>query len=273
MRLGLLRILFLVFLLPIFQIPPLAGVNGPETGEETGEVVLVPSGSFVMGTGPGPGKEGVDYGVDEVPRHEVYLNAFYIDRYEVTIGEFREYLKATGNLWEGGEGLPPHMVSGILETPGAEQYPIQYVTWGDAGGYCRWKGKRLPTEAEWEKAARGTDGKIWPWGNTFDAEGANTEESGIGGPAPVGSFPKDQSPFGLYDVAGNMSEWTQSSYLPYPRSPIEKDGRWSRGNYVLKGGSFLLSGRLHGRPAARSLAFPGYAHRMYGFRCARDVSK
>ena len=239
--------------------------------QQEADMALIPAGDFIMGTGPETGKAGEDYGVDEEPRHKVYLKAFYIDRYEVTIRQYKEYLSATGRTWVGDSDFPDQYPLEIYFNPAErDKYPVNYVSWNDANAFCQWKGERLPTEEEWEKAARGTDGRTFSWGNLYDPIKANTEDADIGGLAPAGSFPQDRSPFGLYDVSGNLLEWTSSHYLPYEGSTL-KDGRWTTNAYVLKGGSFLLPGKLFARPARRSIAYPGYAHRMHGFRCAKDV--
>ena len=241
-----------------------------------GEMILIPAGEFIMGSNPvDDGRRGFGHGVDEEPRHKVKLDAFYIDQYEVTIEEYREFLDATGREWYGDaedesrySSLP---VERDFNIPDSGRHPVNYIAWNDAYDFCRWKGKRLPTEFEWEKAARGTDGRKWPWGNEFDKTKANVEENSLRRTAAIGNYPEDKSPFGLYDVSGNVSEWTSSHYLPYPGNTFD-DGMYSKNVYVLKGGSFLLPGRLYGRPAARSLAFPAYNHRMYGIRCAKDAN-
>lgn len=248
--------------------------HGGGIGEagSSGEMVFIPEGEFIMGSqSPEDGKTGFDYGVDEEPRHKVYLKAFYIDKYETTLSEFREYLKATGKEWLGdsyiSEEYPSEPHPNI---PDPDRSPVNYVSWEEAKDFCTWKGKRLPTEPEWEKAARGADGRRWPWGNVFDPQKANVEEKGEGWITPIGGHPEDKGPYGIYDMGGNVSEWTASHYLPYPGNKYD-DGRYSKKAYVLKGGSFLLPGRLYGRGAARSLAYPAYRHRMFGFRCAKDA--
>lgn len=241
------------------------------SGKENEKMVFIPAGEFIMGSGPEDGRPGFDYGVDEEPRHTVYVDAFFIDKYEVTIGEYKEYLKATGKKWFGDTSFPDQYPPEVFfNPPDRDNYPVNYITWYDAYDYCKWKGKRLPTEAEWEKAARGTDARRWPWGNEFDPSNAHVEESKSQWAAPVGSYPEDKSPYGVYDMAGNLSEWTSSHYLPYPGNKYD-DGRYSTEVYVLRGGSFLLPGKRYSRTAARSLAYPSYSHRMFGIRCARDA--
>lgn len=239
-------------------------------GDPFQNMAFIPEGEFIMGSeSPKDGRPGYDYGVDEEPRHKVYLKAFHIDRYEVTIGEFKEYLKATKKTWLGDQNFPDEFPPEVAFNPAEkDRYPVNYIDWYEADAYCRWRGKRLPAEAEWEKAARGGDGRVWPSGSQFDVHDANVRETGNTGTTPVGSYPNDKSPFGLYDVVGNLSEWTSSYYLPYPDNKYN-DGRYTTNAYVLKGGNFLLDAK-DGRPAVRSLAYPGYSHRMYGIRCAKD---
>ncbi|MBI5756484.1 MAG: SUMF1/EgtB/PvdO family nonheme iron enzyme [Nitrospirae bacterium] len=261
--------LILALLVGLLMAFPLPGISSPISQGD--DMALIPEGYFIMGTGPETGKAGEDYGVDEEPRHKIYIREFYIDRYEVTIGQYKKYLKATGLTWVGDTDFPDEYPPEVVfNPPQRDKYPVNYMSWNDANEFCHWKVKRLPTEEEWEKAARGTDGTTYPWGNEFDPQKTNSEDAGIKGPAPVGSFPEDKSPFGLYDVSGNLMEWTSSHYLPYEGNTL-KDGRWTTNAYVLKGGSFLLPGKLFARPARRSIAYPGYAHRMFGFRCVKDV--
>jgi formylglycine-generating enzyme required for sulfatase activity len=238
------------------------------------DMILIPAGTFIMGTGPESGKAGEDYGVDEEPRHTVHLKAFYINRYEVTVGEYKKYLNATGKKWAGDPDLVQQYSPETYFNPEErDRFPVDYISWFDADDYCQRKGERLPTEEEWEKAARGTDGRMYAWGNQYDPQKTNSEDAGFGRPAPVGTFHEDKSPFGLYDVSANLLEWTSSRYLPYEGNTL-KDNRWTThaNAYVLKGGSFLLPGKLFARPARRSIAYPAYAHRMHGFRCAKDAS-
>ncbi len=156
--------------------------------------MLIPAGPFTMGSGD-------PRATDERPAHEVHLSAYYIDRYEVTNAQFKVFVEATGYLttaeqedgisWRHPEG-PESDISTQLD------HPVVYVSWYDARTYCGWRGKRLPTEAEWEKSARGTDGRIWPWGNIFDPGCANIwgREDGYEKTAPVGTFPSGVSPYG-----------------------------------------------------------------------------
>jgi formylglycine-generating enzyme required for sulfatase activity len=157
---------------------------------------------------------GSDEGDDEKPVHRVYLDAFYIDKYEVTNALYGRFMRATGHkepkLWNNKEFSVPNK-------------PVVGVSWYDAKNYCEWAGKRLPTEAEWEKAARGTDGRIWPWENQWDAGKANTSEKddGYQYTAPVGNFEEGKSPYDAYDMVGNVREWVADWYdfEYYKKSP------------------------------------------------------
>jgi iron(II)-dependent oxidoreductase len=237
------------------------------------DMVLIPAGKFMMGSKESDGMIGPKIGVDELPQHEVELPAYAIDRYEVTVAQYLKFLKATDREPPGDprfpeiypwrqEGRPPEELM---------NHPVIYVSWYDAEAYCRWAGKRLPTEEEWEKAARGTDGRYWPWGNALDAKRANVRESEVGGTLPVGSFPRGVSPYGVYDMAGNVAEWTGSWYEAYPGSRLVREA-FGRKNKVIRGGAWVLEGDPYSRVTHRSRARdPKAQHRSIGFRCAMDA--
>jgi formylglycine-generating enzyme required for sulfatase activity len=224
----------------------------------TEAMVEIPAGEFSMGVDPGDTKNG--------PLHVVDLPAFEIDRFEVTNGDYALFAEATGyqtymeqqgyrswrDLWGAGE----------------DRHPVVIMTWDDASAYCEWLGKRLPTEAEWEKAARGTDGRTYPWGNDWDPSKANVKERGLRGTSAVGSFPAGASPFGVDDMAGNVWEWTSDWFQPYPGSTAGNPyfGEKFR---VTRGGGWFDDETLV-NTFNRNAADPAVtANDDLGFRCAR----
>jgi sulfatase modifying factor 1 len=225
------------------------------TGKDGAEMVLVPAGAFWMG--------GDRHGDNEKPRHEVTLDAFYIDKYEVTNALYRTFMRAT-------RGTTGRFWAWVYSTSNDAKQPVVSVSWDDADAYCRWAGKRLPTEAEWEKAARGTDGREYPWGNQWEAGRANVSWLGL---ADVGSYPTGASPYGVHDMAGNVWEWVADRYAEdyYKgsprRNPQGPDAGTSR---VLRGGSWM-SRASSARVAGRSLSKPDVQDPTTGFRCARGV--
>lgn len=244
------------------QAPIRVALAGQQSeGKATG-MVKIPSGLFTI---------GYDHRhPDEKPSHTMSLPAFSIDLYEVTNGQYKEFVDATHRA------LPENWTNGTYPE-GKKNHPVVFVTWYDAHDYCAWTGKRLPTEEEWEKAARGTDGRLYPWGNDFDPKKANTPQSHSTGTMPVGSFPQGRSPYGLYDMGGNAWEWTESWAKAYPGSPIP-NGHYFTGEYkVLKGGSWVDCSFY--RCGISSLTFnrgyfkPQTENQGFGFRCAKDVKK
>ncbi len=237
-------------------------------------MVLIPNGDFIMGSD----REDVqgttgEFGItkplyqDEHPKHRVRLPAFYIDRYEATNAEYARFVAATGSR------APSDWKEGRFPA-GQERRPVTLVNWYEADRYCKWAHQRLPTEAEWEKAARGTDGREYPWGNAFDGKRANTGESGREDLAPVGSFPSGASPYGVEDMAGNVWEWTADWYQPYPGSGY-RYAEFGEKSKVLRGGSWGGVGHYalpqFYRAAHRFYAPPESSFADAGFRCARDV--
>jgi formylglycine-generating enzyme required for sulfatase activity len=202
------------------------------------EMCFIPGGDFLMGS-----DEGKD---NEHPIHTVSIDAFYVDRCPVTQAEYKRFADATGRpvpCYEvNWEDLSDYNWDPDKRTPpqGLEEHPVVLVSWEDAKAYAAWAGKRLPTEAEWERAARGTDGRRWPWGNEFITSSSNTKETQIGGTTPVGFYsPEGDSVDGVCDMVGNVWEWTTSLFRPYPYDA--NDGRESQeagGWRVLRGGSW-----------------------------------
>ena len=260
-------------------------------------MVLVPGGTFRMGTAGGPDHEA--------PVHTVDIATFYLDHHEVTVAEFETFVAATGYLteaesigWSGVFDVAREgwgSVAGAMwrhpEGPGstvAGDEPVTQVSWNDATAYAHWAGKRLPTEAEWELAARGgLDGAAYVWGDQLRPGGhppANwwqgvfpehdTGEDGFRGRAPVGSFPANG--FGLVDMAGNVWEWCADWYDDryYSRSPrVAPSGPASGNERALRGGSWMCSETFctNYRPGARSHATPDTCLNNLGFRCAKNL--
>jgi formylglycine-generating enzyme required for sulfatase activity len=262
---------------PLFElepagVTPVVRVERPRDREEAGpevlprrqpfepEMVRIPAGGFVMGTGRGP--------ADERPRHTVDLPDYYLARTPVTNAQYAAFVAATGHLpprhWGGGE--PPADI---------HEHPVLQVSWDDALAYCRWLSQAtgrqytLPSEAEWEKGARGSGGRVYPWGNEWDPSRCNGRESGIGGTTRVGRHsPRGDSPYGLAAMAGNVWEWTRSLVRMYPYRP--EDGREDEsgsGARVTRGGSFMSS-EWDARSAYRNSSFPDTRGDMVGFRVA-----
>lgn len=243
------------------------------------DMVLIPAGAFFMGS---------DERADEQPADEVWVDTFWLDRTPVTNAQFRAFWEsgmyddASAPCWEGlQEGLRWIRKEEMRRVPrywydpqwnGAQQ-PIVGVTWFEALAYARWAGKRLPTEAEWEKAARGGDGRGYPWGDTFDLKCCNIAKSGVKGTALVNSFsPAGDSPYGVTDMAGNIWEWTGTLYQPYPyRAADGREGlQEDAGKRVLRGGSWQSRFIEHARCANRYSANPNFGFVTTGFRCARS---
>jgi formylglycine-generating enzyme required for sulfatase activity/outer membrane protein assembly factor BamD (BamD/ComL family) len=229
------------------------------------EMVYVPAGKFWMGSNDGAkwAQKG------EKPAHEVFVEGFWIDRTPVTNEEYRHFVQATGHQ------KPKHWKGGRIPK-GKEAHPVVYVSWRDARAYCGWRSGqagvviRLPTEAEWEKAARGTHGWLYPWGDEFDQKKCNSAERGAGDTWPVGRYSRGDSPYGLADMAGNVWEWTGSLYKPYPYNA--QDGREdlkAGGRRVVRGGSWKGNQRIV-RVAFRYNIEPSYAYDDVGFRCVRS---
>jgi formylglycine-generating enzyme required for sulfatase activity len=234
------------------------------TGGDGSPMVIVPEGTFVMGSLP---TEGDD---DEIPQRTVYLSTYAIDLYEVTHTRFASYVKATRTA----PPVIPFFPEDLSRITSPDQ-PVVGVTWEQAEGYCRWLGKRLPTEAEWEKAARGERGLKWPWGNVFGEGLANVqgEEDGYRYSSPPGKFERGRSPLGLYDMAGNVSEWVGDWYDPryYLQGPFRDPKGPNQGKYrVYKGGAWE-DAAANVRSAKRYAAAPHQAGAVIGFRCASDL--
>jgi len=290
-------------------------------GEDGAEMVLIPAGDFWMGNTP----EGLEpvrefckrspkalvckdghYERDELPRRRVTLDAFYLDRFEVTNALFEKFARATGHrtqaelrregaVWQqSAKASAPRREGGVwrrddeswqlAKVPNAywrspigsssaaePTHPVVQVSWSDAAAYCKWAGKRLPTEAEWEKAARGPDGRPYPWGDAWDSTRANGAGA-VKRTTPVGSYPQGASPHGVHDMAGNVWEWVADWYARdyyktgpthNPRGPEAGEFRGARGGSWLDHPAVLATTHRH------TIA-PSYSVNVLGFRCAKS---
>lgn len=246
-------------------------VPGFAIGEPPKGMVLVPAGEFVMGT------DDTQTPTDQHPARNVYVDVFYIDKHEVTNAQFEEFILADGYnkrvYWTkaGWEFIQKERVRYFY--PGKETYRIENplgfgkngistapdhpaigVSWYEAAAYAKWAGKRLPTEAEWEKAARGNDGRMYPWGNTFDFSKLNyfPHHEKL---SPIGSFPEGASPYGVLDMAGSVAEWCA-------------DGSDDNKKRAVRGGGWNAI-RLQFRCTHRKTQPATYRHYTVGFRCAK----
>jgi formylglycine-generating enzyme required for sulfatase activity len=265
-------------------------------------MVLVPTGTFAMGGSEADaikacedwnprGTCGAFYFRDEEPVHTVELADYYIDKYEVTNNAYAKCVEA-------GVCAPPfsdgsHSRNSYFSNPAYADYPVIFTGWDGAITYCQWRGGRLPTEIEWEKAARGTDGRTYPWGNVLDGTQANfcdtncdrswantANDDGHFDTAPVGSYPNGASPYGAMDMAGNISEWVADIYGPYPGGEAHIDSDHYGSTYVRRGGSWYSLGsdlrttrRDKDLPLIQNDGTNAYlANNRIGFRCVVDIA-
>jgi formylglycine-generating enzyme required for sulfatase activity len=252
-----------------------------ETPDELDGMVLIPAGSFLMGSGAGDvgavqaaclaASAGCNAGQfeDETPQHQITLKAFYIDKTEVTVAQFKEFVNATSyQTTSEAKGDPIQYTWRAFDIPERQDHPVRWMSWHDANAYCQWAGKRLPTEAEWEKAARGTEGLLFPWGNNWDETRVPRDDT-----APVTAFLSGASPYGVLGMAGGVWEWIFDWYDPlyYQRGPtVDPTGPGQTNDKVLRGGAFG-NAMWQQRTAHRHFGgAAGYAH-DHGFRCAKDV--
>ncbi|MBI4863720.1 MAG: formylglycine-generating enzyme family protein [Candidatus Riflebacteria bacterium] len=285
---------------PVASASPVAIVPGSGGTIDDERMVTVNAGEFAMGSNLGE--------PDLKPEHKVYLDEFEIGIHEVTNRRFEQFVKATGyrtrsevenqsSCWDGRHWTPlpgfdrlhPQGPGSSIE--GKAEHPVVHVTWDDAQAFCIWAGKRLPTEAEWEKAARGTDGRLYPWGSEPAADGKTLNlgdrrgyrefhlafamvsvDDGHGWAAPVGSYPAGKSPYGLFDAAGNVAEWCSAWYGKdyYAQSPARNpQGPATGAAHVVRGGSFA-SFEAATRSVVRAKLEVGGRDCATGFRCARS---
>jgi iron(II)-dependent oxidoreductase len=244
------------------------------------EMVKIPAGTFIMGSDKKVDRNAYPA---EFPQRKVYLDAYEIDKFEVTTVQFLKFVLATNRAplidWQyDGGNFQDTMAS----------HPVMHVSWFDADAYCKWAGKRLPTSAEWEKAARGEDGRMYPWGNEpAGLSRANFGRTGLSGPVrdrperlllypPIISVDKYEnavSPYGLFQMAGNVAEWTADWYDPqyYKKAPDRNPKGPETGTQKAFRGGGWIDSTPSVRPAQRNGTEPSTKMNWLGFRCARDA--
>lgn len=257
--------------LTIAPLPtPTLGVGSTRISPRDGmQTVFVPAGEFIMGG---------DVYFDERPIRLVTLDAFWIDKTEVTNAMFADFLNQWGNREEGGEAwldttdedVRIHLIDGFWRSEQVyENHPVVEVTWFGANAYCSWAGRRLPTEAEWEKSARGMKGNVYPWGDDDPTEELLNFNKNVGDTTEVGSYPEGASPFGALDMAGNAWEWVADRYSRtyYSSSPLENPLGPDTGFFrVLRGGGWNYRD-TYVRSMHRNRGAPTISHDFVGFRC------
>ncbi len=231
---------------------PLIDPNRGQISVVPADMIAIPGGEFMMGR-----EDGNDY---EKPVHPVNVGPFLIDKSEVTNEQYSQFVRQTRHQ------PPSHWPKGQYQI-GKATIPVVNVSWYDAKDYCEWSGKRLPTEEEWEFAARGKDGRLYPYGgNQWKPRFSNAKEVGLEEPQPVGSYPDGASPFGVLDMAGNAAEWTASDYKPYPNSLASPQ----EGNKIIRGGGFRVLAKEQ-TATDRFFDRPNVMYDFIGFRCAKSV--
>ena len=278
----LLRLKFFLFMFGIFVLP-LSGWSQNTTDHSLeGEMIHIPSGHFIFGTNKKDEiAEALSLGIpkpwyaDETPRQKIFLKGFYIDTFEVTNERYKKYVDDLGAVsptnWEN---------NGFLE--GKNKEPVTWVTWFDAANFCQWAKKMLPTEKQWERAAKGTKGNEYPWGNEYQSSIANLSNraGSKNKPVKVGSFPKSVSKEGVHDLVGNVWEWVADDYRPYKGSTY-KNNYYDSGYKILRGHSASDIGHFPGamyanaikmfaRSGYRQFANPDEPGPDVGFRCVSE---
>ena len=233
-------------------------INENDNPYEFEEMIFIPAGPAIIGSFSG---EPI-----EAPQRTVYVNSFYIDKYEVTNSQYKQFIDATRRKPPENTINPDYTVwqNGTYPEELAN-HPVVNVTWHDAKAYCEWKGKRLPTAIEWEKAARGPYGNIYPWGNEYFEGLANLYQKGESyvnrKTVPVGTYDMSKSYYGVYDLAGNVWEWVNDTYIDKNTNSLKK---------MAKGGGWGYNGNKYTARASYSLIFDAnYTSNCLGFRCAK----
>lgn len=242
-------------------------------GVDKSNMVMIPAGEFEMGiteddarkiVEANPNFADYEWFRDEMPKHKVWVDAFHIDKYEVTRRQFQEFVTKSGYAPEGDWKQ--------YYTDGQDDYPVIGVTWADANAYCKWVGKRLPTEAEWEKAAKGGKDYLYPWGNEIATGHENCQTEAL---RPVGSFPANE--YGIYDLGGNAmefcSDWWNENYYrtsPYKNPKGPKQGKF----HVVKGGAWFVNCNFYSHTSHREDDKRVESSiDVEGFRCAYSASE
>lgn len=252
-----------------------------EQWQELAQMITIPAGDFIMGTDINRADP------QDKPQRKVSLTGYKIDKYPVTNAQYARFVAATGRR------PPLHWKNGKIPV-GLERHPVTMVSWFDAKAYAEWVGKRLPTEIEWERAARGTDGRRWPWGDTMDPMRLNTYYQ-IGSTTEVGAYPAGASPDGVLDMAGNVSQWVADDFLPYPGTdapgdlfkakvaqlPVSASERSQKvaefvsteERYKVMRGGAWKSDPFSTSSYHRNFSWPHFAADFFGFRCAQDLNR
>jgi iron(II)-dependent oxidoreductase len=236
------------------------------------DMVTVPAGPFTMGSSEGPD--------DERPAHELTLAAFSIDRFPVTNAQYAEFLNNPASArvaprpydFDDSDARIHRRGSSFIADSGFENHPVVEVPWAGAVAYCVWRGKRLPTEAEWEKAARGGDARRYPWGSELPNARRAQFEAAYNATAPVDAFPGGASPYGVREMAGNAWQWVSSAYRPYPYRADDgrEDSKPGPVRATRGGGHDSPASEITTTQRGRNLSRnPASGHHNIGFRCAR----
>ena len=267
------RITSLFFLVTLSAFTPIIQAQMTAVvSRSVNQMVLISEGYFTMGSNNGPD--------DEKPEHQVFVKSFLIDVLPVSNADFAKFLNARGLKNNLGESFYDeddrdariHKQNSIWDADlGYATHPVNEVSWVGARDYCAWLNKRLPTEAEWEKAARGTDARRYPWGNSKPDQTRALYGAPYNASAPVDAFPAGASPYGVLDLSGNQWEWVASAYRPYPYSA--DDGRENQTSGAVRstrgGGHDSREGELTTTQRGRNLSRnPKAGHHNIGFRCA-----
>ena len=278
-------IIAIIFIVSAFVIYLIYGKLTDLSVNIMDDMVEIPAGEFMTGSTESEIQQAFNWCVEEegnycviddyrieYPQHSVYVNAFLIDRKEISNSDYNIFIQATKHQDREDRYKSDTALNGPLQ-------PVVGVTWNDAYDFCKWAGKRLPTENEWEKAARGTDGRIWPWGSNWDPMLSNHGTGGEPGlddsdgflySAPVGAT-EDISPYGVLNMAGNVFEWIDGNFGPYPGNDKYDHPEYQYNDRRLyRGGSYYTS-RADMRSASRGYDSGSNTDAASGFRCAKDL--